>query len=198
MRGEPLGRTFPTTAHCVKLKGLRQTLAYFVQANLAGRKKAHVQAARPSPKPLPAAYRMRSATSWGRGERGPQPLRYAVRRPDVCIPQVWRPRLQAGARDARGPRGALNRSTAARTRPSQAPAHSRRDRDAAPTPRPGSYQTTAHSFRPAQQASSASLFASPAPAHRPASTSNPPRAQSLVGASARISVSIDQATIAAH
>ncbi len=76
--GEPLGRTFPTTAHRVKLEGLRQTLAYFVQANLAGRK-AHVQAARPSPKPLPAAYLMRSATSWGRGERGPQPFCYAVR-----------------------------------------------------------------------------------------------------------------------
>jgi hypothetical protein len=82
VRGEPLGCTFPTIAHRVKLyQKIRQELAFFrasffvqsdsaVQLRRAWEK--HVQAARPSPHPLPARAQMGRATSCDtRGEGAP-------------------------------------------------------------------------------------------------------------------------------
>ena len=107
VRGEPLGCTFPTIAHRVKLyQKIRQELAFFrasffvqsdsaVQLRRAWEK--HVQAARPSPHPLPARAQMGRATSCDtRGEGAPAVVLFnAAAR---CVHPLGRcPRLQ-GAR----------------------------------------------------------------------------------------------------
>ncbi len=94
VRGKPLGRASPTTAHCVKLEGLRKRSLILCNHIWPGVKSARPSGSpltQTSPRCLPDAERYVVGT---RGEGSPAVV-LAVRRPDVCILPRW---LQHGSR----------------------------------------------------------------------------------------------------